>query len=111
MALVDVCPKTSTTVIEASKRLGCGHDEFGNSQYLCLPNINMTSFFEFCYEGIMGLQEKGLVFFYDYRKLFDYLLLKFMNLGQGFYCFKLYTDVWKNVECSIYEYLTFNRDI
>lgn len=62
MARIDTCPENSATVTEASRRLGCGHDEYGNSQYLCLPNVNLTSFVEFCYEGIMPLQENGTLF-------------------------------------------------
>ena len=60
MARVDVCPKNLTKVIEASRMLGCGNDTYGNNQYLCLPNVNKTSLVEFCYDGLMGLQEKGI---------------------------------------------------
>lgn len=60
MARVDVCPKILTKVIEASRMLGCGNDTYGNNQYLCLPNVNKTSLVEFCYDGLMGLQEKGI---------------------------------------------------
>ena len=66
MARVDACPENSTTVTEASKRLGCGYDEFGNSQYLCLPNANLKSLVEFCYDGIMGLQENGMFLKFDF---------------------------------------------
>mmetsp|Transcript_33493 Transcript_33493/g.53936 ORF Transcript_33493/g.53936 Transcript_33493/m.53936 type:complete len:103 (-) Transcript_33493:57-365(-) len=59
MAPVAACPTNLTEVEEASKRLGCGPDNFGNNQYMCLPNVNKTSLFEFCYDGIMGIQEKG----------------------------------------------------
>ena len=60
MARVDVCPKTLTKVIKASRMLGCGNDTYGNNQYLCLPNVNKTSLVEFCYNGLMALQEKGI---------------------------------------------------
>nr|XP_022292574.1 uncharacterized protein LOC111103528 [Crassostrea virginica] len=59
MARVEACPKNLTKVIEASKRLGCKNDEYGNNQYLCLPNVDNTSLVEFCYGGIMGFQKKG----------------------------------------------------
>ncbi|XP_078325815.1 uncharacterized protein LOC111103528 [Crassostrea virginica] len=59
MARVETCPKNLTKVIEASKRLGCKRDEYGNNQYLCLPNVDNTSLVEFCYGGIMGFQKKG----------------------------------------------------
>lgn len=72
MALVDLCPNNSTTVTEASKSLGCGHDEYGNSQYLCLPNANLSSLVEFCYDGIMGLQDKGKVLILFHQSYFVY---------------------------------------
>lgn len=59
MALVNVCPQNEHEVIQASKRLGCGDDRYGNNQYLCLPNKNKTSLVEFCFQGVMGLVEKG----------------------------------------------------
>ncbi|XP_078332469.1 uncharacterized protein LOC144625490 [Crassostrea virginica] len=59
MNKTDACPTNLRDVEEASKRLGCGNDIFGNNQYMCLPNVNKTSLIEFCYEGIMGIQEKG----------------------------------------------------
>lgn len=59
MANVDTCPQTLREVTSASTRLGCGKDEFGHNQYMCLPNKGKTSLVEFCYTGIMGIQEKG----------------------------------------------------
>ena len=59
MARVDVCPEKLTTKTEASKRLGCDKDEYGNDQYICLPTVNMSYLVEFCYNGIMGYHEKG----------------------------------------------------
>ena len=61
MAPVDVCPQKMTKVLEASKKLRCGNDDYGNNQYLCLPNVNKTSFVEFCYNGTIGMQEKGIL--------------------------------------------------
>lgn len=46
--------------MEASKRLECGNDTFGNNQYLCLPNKNKTSLIEFCFDGVMGIHEEGM---------------------------------------------------
>lgn len=57
MVLVNVCPKTELDVIQASKRLGCGYDRYGNNQYMCVPNKNKTSLVEFCFQGVMV--EKG----------------------------------------------------
>ena len=62
MARVEACPKNLTKVIEASKRLGCQNDEYGNNQYLCLPNVDNTSLVEFCYGGIMRFQKKGMFY-------------------------------------------------
>lgn len=59
MALVNVCPKTELDVIQASKRLGCGNDTYGNNQYMCVPNKEKTSLVEFCFQGVMGIAEKG----------------------------------------------------
>lgn len=66
MARVDVCPSNLIGIKEASKRLGCGNDTYGNNQYMCLPSVNKTSMNEFCFDGIMGAQEKGI---YNYMYL------------------------------------------
>ena len=54
MTRVEACPTNLTKVIEASRKLGCKNDEYGNNQYLCLPIVDNTSLVEFCYGGIMG---------------------------------------------------------
>nr|XP_022286793.1 uncharacterized protein LOC111099689 isoform X1 [Crassostrea virginica]XP_022286794.1 uncharacterized protein LOC111099689 isoform X1 [Crassostrea virginica] len=59
MGEVNVCPKNQTEVDEAGKRLGCGQDKYGHSQYMCLPNEEKTSLVEFCYNGVMGIVYKG----------------------------------------------------
>lgn len=59
MVLVSVCPRSKHDVMQASKRLRCGDDIYGNNQYLCLPNKNKTSLVEFCFQGVMGMVEKG----------------------------------------------------
>lgn len=58
-ARVNYCPKNKNETIQASEKLKCGVDEYGNNQYLCLPHVNKTSLVEFCFDGIMGIQEKG----------------------------------------------------
>lgn len=54
-----MCPKNEHDVIQASNRLGCGNDIYGNNQYMCIPNKEKTSLVEFCFQGIMGIVEKG----------------------------------------------------
>lgn len=59
MALSSQCPKNKTEVNEASTRIGCGVDAYGNSQYMCIPNEKKSSLVEFCFNGVMGIEEKG----------------------------------------------------
>lgn len=59
MALTSQCPKNKTEVYEASKRIGCGVDLYGNNQYMCLPNYNKSFLVEFCFDDVMGIEEKG----------------------------------------------------
>lgn len=59
MALTSQCPKNETEVYEASKRIGCGVDFYGNNQYMCIPNEKKSSLVEFCFDGAMGIEEKG----------------------------------------------------
>lgn len=59
MAFVNSCPTTLSEVIKASQRLGCGRDIYGNNQYICVPNTEKTSLVEFCYNGIMGIVQRG----------------------------------------------------
>lgn len=56
---VNVCPRNKHGASQASTKLGCGNDTYGNNQYLCLPNESKTSLVEFCFQGGMGLVEKG----------------------------------------------------
>lgn len=65
-ALVTVCPKNETEVIEAATKLGCDNDKYGNSRYLCLPKKEKTSLVELCFDGVMGIQEKGKRSYYVY---------------------------------------------
>lgn len=57
MTLVNVCPNTEHDILHASKRLGCGND--GNNQYMCIPNREKTSLVELCFQGVMGIVQKG----------------------------------------------------
>lgn len=59
MTLVNVCPNTEHDSLHASKRLGCGNDRYGNNQYMCIPNREKTSLVEFCFQGVMGIVQKG----------------------------------------------------
>lgn len=59
MAFVENCPTTLQQIKMASKRLGCGYDQYQNDQYICVPNVEKTSLVELCYGGIMGIQKKG----------------------------------------------------
>ena len=79
MARIDSCPENSSTATEASRKLGCANDEYGNNQYLCLPNVNLSSLVEFCYEGIMGLQENGMIF--------NFILSYNFNISLIYFCF------------------------
>ncbi|XP_062591211.1 uncharacterized protein LOC134252719 [Saccostrea cucullata] len=56
---VGSCPVNKTGQNEASSRLKCGVDKFGNSQYVCVPNFKKTAIVEYCYKGIVGLQNPG----------------------------------------------------
>lgn len=56
---VKVCPRSKTEFDEAAKRRSCGRDKYGNSQYMCLPNVEKSSLVEFCYEGVMGIEPQG----------------------------------------------------
>ena len=58
--MADICPQTLKEVKEASQRLGCGKDQYGTNQYMCLPNVEKTSLIEFCHDGVMGIKESGL---------------------------------------------------
>lgn len=60
MALIQACPENQNEVIEASRKLGCSYDKYGNNQYLCLPNEEKTSLIEFCSDGVMGIRDKGI---------------------------------------------------
>ncbi|XP_056015018.1 uncharacterized protein LOC125676214 isoform X1 [Ostrea edulis] len=57
--IVESCPGNSTGFAEASSRLNCGRDQYGNDQYICVPNYNKTALVEFCYDGIMGFRQRG----------------------------------------------------
>lgn len=81
MALVSECPKNKTEISKASKRLNCGNDSYGNNQYICLPNEEKTSLVELCFDGIIGLNERGM---YDERLKKKYLQIKLCKAYQQF---------------------------
>lgn len=60
MAMVKECPKSLMETEKASKRLQCGVDKNGDNQYICVPNEEKTSLVEFCYDGTMGVNKKGV---------------------------------------------------
>ncbi|XP_061195053.1 uncharacterized protein LOC133203249 [Saccostrea echinata] len=57
--IVESCPQNLTDIRNASTRLGCGRDKYGNDQYICLPNIEKTGLVELCHNGIMGIIQRG----------------------------------------------------
>ena len=59
MRKTDFCPRSMTELENATKALGCSSDIYGNNQYMCLPNAEKTSLVEFCFDGLMGMKEKG----------------------------------------------------
>ncbi|XP_078319447.1 uncharacterized protein LOC111100159 [Crassostrea virginica] len=59
MIRVKKCPNNLTAVLAASRRLGCRRNVYGNSQYMCLPNVQKSALVEFCYGDVMDMQEKG----------------------------------------------------
>lgn len=79
MVLVSVCPRSKHDVMQASKRLRCGDDIYGNNQYLCLPNKNKTSLVEFCFQGVMGIVEKGNCLEFSEGKLIKHRCNLFRN--------------------------------
>ncbi|XP_062570400.1 uncharacterized protein LOC134232454 isoform X2 [Saccostrea cucullata] len=56
---VDSCPGNKTEYTTSATRLGCGVDENGRSQYVCVPNHQRSSLVEFCYKSTVGFYEKG----------------------------------------------------
>lgn len=59
MSFVDNCPTSLAEIEVASNRLECKNDIYGNNQYICVPNLNMTSSVEFCFDGIMGIHKNS----------------------------------------------------
>ena len=57
--LVHECPKTEDKVNLSRIEMGCGSDEYGNNQYMCLPHEDLGYLVEFCYRRAMGIQEEG----------------------------------------------------
>lgn len=65
MPSVEKCPATLAEVNASSKLLNCGFDPYGNNRYMCLPNTEKSSLVEFCFDGLMGIQEKGIQYFWN----------------------------------------------
>ncbi|XP_062600548.1 uncharacterized protein LOC134262172 [Saccostrea cucullata] len=57
--IVDSCPGNKTEYTTSATKLGCGVDENGRSQYVCVPNHERSTLVEFCYTSATGLFEKG----------------------------------------------------
>ncbi|XP_062611902.1 uncharacterized protein LOC134273715, partial [Saccostrea cucullata] len=57
--IVSSCPLNKTEYTTSATRLGCGVDENGRSQYVCVPNNERSSLVEFCYQSTVGFYEKG----------------------------------------------------
>ncbi|XP_062599481.1 uncharacterized protein LOC134261001, partial [Saccostrea cucullata] len=84
--IVDSCPHNMTEVLESSTRLDCGHDQYGNDQYICVPNKNKTGLVELCYSGIMGIIEQGYCLETDGQKLVQFDCSRFSSgCPRGYY--------------------------
>lgn len=53
------CPESLDEVRIAILRKGCGNDQNGRNRYMCISSQDRSSLKEFCYQGVMRLQEKG----------------------------------------------------
>lgn len=67
-----MCPKNQQEVNNASERLGCGSDKYDHKQYFCIPNYKKTSLVEFCFDGVMGIQNKGICTFNSTQNSLQY---------------------------------------
>ena len=66
---VEKCPRSLSEKEEASLRLGCGNDKYGNNQYVCVPNEEKSSLKEYCHNDIMGLfpeSKLNLIYFQSF---------------------------------------------
>lgn len=57
-APVTECPKSQRAIREAADRLRCGNDTNQIYRYVCL-RYDIHSLLEFCYDGVMGIVDKG----------------------------------------------------
>lgn len=99
MAQVDVCPGNLTAITKASQKLGCGNDEYENNQYLCVPNVDKSSLVEFCYDGIIGYQEKGIFLKLTFSTLINfyyyYLVILFVTYYLVLLTYFQYLLLWQ----------------
>ncbi|XP_055999077.1 uncharacterized protein LOC125656784 isoform X1 [Ostrea edulis] len=77
--IVESCPTSLTEVIASSARLSCGEDEYGNNQYLCIPNTEKTGLVEFCHKGGIPLTTKGFCLKTKWRQLYYSKCQHFIN--------------------------------
>lgn len=56
-----VCLIEIDEVFFVKERFGCGNDIYGNSQYICFFNKEKMYLKEVCFDGIMGMNEKGIL--------------------------------------------------
>lgn len=60
-------------IFKVLKRFNCGNDLYGNNQYICFFNEEKIFLVEFCFDGIIGLNERGM---YDERLKKKYFYIK-----------------------------------
>lgn len=79
MSLVSSCPRTKDEFSKASQRIGCGIDTNGHDLYICIPNEKKTSLVEFCYNEVMGAQQKGHCLEASFGKIIQYNCKNFLS--------------------------------
>lgn len=79
MSLVSSCPRTEDEFSKASQRIGCGIDTNGHDLYICIPNEKKTSLVEFCYNEVMGAQQKGHCLEASFGKIIQYNCKNFLS--------------------------------
>ena len=84
MQIVQICPMTEVAANIAKQIFRCGNDAYGNNQYMCLPHKDRSYYVELCFNGNMGIQEKGkyyvkrqIILFYTFDKKGKEMILPF----------------------------------